>query len=158
MNDRVFRIALIHLSQTPEIDTTNTENLNISDKDIIRITEDALNLHFNPIITITLKRIQSTPDLFALSKYVVKQYHISGEVENKLDEAIKVRPLNRNTLLKEVETLAYDRNNSIKQTMLDYFRENPTTEEDEIKNHVKTFLIKIRDNIKANMTKMRRLV
>ena len=160
MDEKVFKIALIYLSQTdPEPLPKDTEQLNLSDKEIVQNAESAIKLHFDPIIKVTLKRIPSTSDLFTIAKHVVSQYYpSSNSAKEKLDEVIRSRPLNRATLLNTVEDLAYDNKESIKQTALDKFRKEPTNDPDDIRAFIQDFLTDIKmTNIIPNLRKIRQL-
>ena len=146
MNNSIFRIALMHLSQPLPPEEDEMTNTNLTDEQIKKEADTAIKANY--ISKIKNKLFGLIPsDLSTIGTKVVEAFKpgLGAEFEKRLI----TRPLNKMNFLNEIERLAYLEEGSLKDTVVLKFKDNPTQDPKDIRIYVAGFL----DNIKKLITK-----
>jgi hypothetical protein len=163
MNNRSFKIAMLHISQTEETpDTDKVESPLDENKTGERLTLDqrkkaidtSLESHYSPIINTFLRTYTDVGELMTVSQHVVSQF---GKGPAPV-EAFQKRVGNINIkILNAVGDTAVDDKNSLKQTFILDPAVTKMTEK-EIDEYVREKLVSIKNDTKSNAKKIKNIL
>ena len=140
------KIALTEPGETPDEDTE--ENF-LSDQEVSDAAEEALETYF-PAYLGQWMRSADLASLFTFMTYVVNQFNSSDSPKQQLISELSSL---ENKILKSIDEVAKSENNSIRDTVENYFKTNPTTSAEEVEDYMKSFLLEIKNKTKRQIPK-----
>lgn len=158
MDPRAYRVANIYIESVRTSQTETTERdvqLPILDETKLKgVIDESLLTYYRSYIEQWLRNL-SFEELLVLSNYVVDQFNESKEDQKALIEELSNL---KNRFLRSIREVALSPNNSITDTILTYFKSNPTSDEDAVEEYVKKFLIDIKNRTKRQVKKWKDIV
>ena len=154
MNEKLFKIALEHIAQTPtppEEDVVTDAIL--TDLQIKDEVDAALKMYYKTRVDSLLKRLTPS-ELSTIGERVVEAF--KPGLGAQLESVLGGTPLNRIRLLSKIEEMAYLDTGSIKDTVISKFKENPTKDPQDVRTFVEEFLGKIQKFIESDKRRLRR--
>jgi len=150
MDNRAFKISLafLNISKTPQ----ETEEF-FSDIDLKKHTQNYLKRYYPTFIQAYIRNLD-TNTLISLMYFLVKQFNVSTVPQENLAKLIT--PL-RNKILNSIMETAFLDSGSLTETIMQYFKENPTKSEDDVSDYIQQLLTSIKNNTKRSLPKLNRL-
>ena len=154
MDNKLFKIALTYIAQTPVPPEEDTESdKNLTDVQIKEEVDAALKMYYRTRIGSRLKNLTPS-ELNTIGKRVVESY--KPGLGAQLESILGGSPLNRTRLLGKIEEMAYLDKGSIKDTVIAKFADNPTKDPQDVRTFVEEFLGRIQKLIESDKRRLRR--
>jgi hypothetical protein len=156
MSSRALRVALLHLSQNeevPEPTEETTEESFLDDSKVKEIASEALDDYYPALIEQFLRNLDFN-ELMAVAGYIVKTFHSSGTPLEMFTD--KLKPL-KTPLLRALEDIAKEDSESLKDTIVDQFKKEPTSDPEAVTDFTRSWLRGIVNKTKKKMNKIEKL-
>lgn len=152
MDNRAFRVSLAYVNAMVEDPQQEDKNAPFDEKKVRELSQDALESFYPTFIHAYLRNMDINQIISSM--YFLTQQFGNTAPQDSLEKALT--PL-KNKILNSIGDAAMLDRGSLLDKITGYFKENPTSSEEEISQYVQKELGVIKNNLKRTVPKLERI-